>query len=367
MHVSIFLKTSLPQVSCCTTCCKQYHCPICPKLKSFPLPKFDQHMAVHVKNAVDFQDMFICRCNLPCRDPGHFHCPLCDRTVIRRMDMESHLKLCSAQCLPASNEQIPSPHQPSVVSPTSSSKDAPVPVVASPSTAASPVSPPPSPKAALASIASSFSLTSSPPQDTSTQVTPEPQHSKTPKAQYKQVKCPVCSLTLYQKNFQKHMKRKHTEGKEITAQDHLKSVCVDATNGISAVKRNKHGSSVPIHVQSKTWGHVHKVQCELEECRQYHLLAVRSGLASKHCEHIRSLQYCTDTAQEECLKEETLTAMVQQNILEEAKKVACLKRQSQAQASHVPLCVQVNLQDTQGRFSFLFMNQGCTITVASAD
>ena len=109
----------------------------------------------------------------------------------------------------------------------------------------------------------------------------------------KKGKCPHCKLTFYKKNIEKHIQRTHNKKlKDITVHDHLKGVCVDATNGISAVQRARHGFSVPVHVQNKTWGHLHKVQCELEECRQYHLMAVRSGLTFRHCEHIRSLQYC---------------------------------------------------------------------------
>lgn len=36
-------------------------------------------------------DMRLCRCNLKCRTEGHFHCPVCDTTIIRRKDMERHL------------------------------------------------------------------------------------------------------------------------------------------------------------------------------------------------------------------------------------------------------------------------------------
>ena len=84
----------------------------------------------------------------------------------------------------------------------------------------------------------------------------------------------------------------------------LKIVCLDATHGISAVQKARHGFSVPIHIQKKTWGHQHKVQCELEDCRQYHLMAVRSGFNFSQCEHIHSLENCTEIATEECLIEE---------------------------------------------------------------
>ncbi|KAK0152218.1 HMG domain-containing protein 3 [Merluccius polli] len=147
----------------------------------------------------------------------------------------------------------------------------------------------------------------------------------------------------------KHIQRKHSgKPKDITVKDHLMSVCVDATNGISAVqKKTRHGFSVPIHVQKKTWGHVHKIECELQECRQYHLMAVRSGMTSRHCDHIRSLDYCTEMATEEVLSE-----LVALKFFGEAKKKTCLKRQRYAKATHVPLCVQVSLQESQKHFCF---------------
>ncbi len=151
----------------------------------------------------------------------------------------------------------------------------------------------------------------------------------------------------------KHIQRKHSGNpKDITVQDHFMSVCVDATNGISAVQKTRHGFSVPIHVQKKTWGRVHKIVCELEECRQYHLMAVRSGLTFRHCDHIRSLDYCTEMATEEFLKEEVLSEMVALKFFGDTKKTICLKRQRYAKAAHVPLCVQVSLQESQKHFCF---------------
>lgn len=66
--------------------------------------------------------------------------------------------------------------------------------------------------------------------------------------------------------------------KDITFYNHFKSICVDATNGISIEQKTSHGFSLPIHVQKKTWGRPQTVVCELEECKQCHLMAVRSGL-----------------------------------------------------------------------------------------
>lgn len=118
------------------------------------------------------------------------------------------------------------------------------------------------------------------------------------------------------------------------------------------MQKTRHECSVPIHVQNKTWGHVHRILCELEECKQFHLMAGRSGLTFRHCDHVRSLDNCTEMATEEFLKEEVLTEMVGLKFFGEAKKTICLKRQRHALATHVPLCVQVCIQESQKHFCF---------------
>ncbi|XP_070689024.1 peroxisomal membrane protein 11C isoform X1 [Pempheris klunzingeri] len=94
MHFSIIPASEQIAVDRCTTCCKLYHCPLCPKFKPSPPAKLQQHLEIHMKNAINFKDKKICRCNLSCRDGGHFHCPLCDKTILRRKDMEAHLGSC---------------------------------------------------------------------------------------------------------------------------------------------------------------------------------------------------------------------------------------------------------------------------------
>lgn len=93
-------------------------------------------------------------------------------------------------------------------------------------------------------------------------------------------------------------------------QSHLSSVCIDASNGVSAVQRSGHGFSVPVHVQKKTWGKHHQVRCELQECCQYQQLAYRSGQSFSLCEHLRSLDYCSVTVFEELLDPSVLDEMI---------------------------------------------------------
>lgn len=103
-----------------------------------------------------------------------------------------------------------------------------------------------------------------------------------------------------------------------------------------------HGFSVPAHVQR--WagqGKIHQVRCELEECVQYQLLAQRSGLSYSLC-HIRSVDYCKDTAAETFLREGLLKDMMAFKFFGDAKSAICVKRRKAASAAHVLLCVPVD-------------------------
>ena len=81
-------------------------------------------------------------------------------------------------------------------------------------------------------------------------------------------------------------------------------------------------------------------------------MASRSGLIFTHCEHIRSLQYCTDIATEECLRKDILSEMVHLKFFGDPKKSTCIKRQENAQAAHVPLCVEVSFEESSKHFCF---------------
>ncbi|XP_042249063.1 uncharacterized protein LOC121884358 isoform X2 [Thunnus maccoyii] len=56
--------------------------------------KIQRHMDCHISTALHVKDNIICRCNQPCRLTGHYHCPYCEKTIIRREDMESHALGC---------------------------------------------------------------------------------------------------------------------------------------------------------------------------------------------------------------------------------------------------------------------------------
>ncbi|KAJ4942686.1 hypothetical protein JOQ06_005203, partial [Pogonophryne albipinna] len=88
MHLSILCGSAKPAVKRCTTYCKVFHCPLCPKFKPCAPSRLEKHLEVHLKNGIMFKDMAIYKCHLTCRDLAHFHCPQCAKTIVRRGDME---------------------------------------------------------------------------------------------------------------------------------------------------------------------------------------------------------------------------------------------------------------------------------------
>lgn len=68
-------------------------------------------------------------------------------------------------------------------------------------------------------------------------------------------KCPNCGLLLYKQNLRRHILRKHSSTiNDITADNHLKSQCIDDKNGVFAVAKSFQGTCFPIDAIKKTWG-----------------------------------------------------------------------------------------------------------------
>lgn len=161
------------------------------------------------------------------------------------------------------------------------------------------------------------------------------------KSSPKKVFCPKCNVSIYLKNLQRHIKRKHgTENVDICADYHLASQCVDASNGIFAVAQNFRGPPVPIHVKQKLRG---PSECEVDDCSLFYDVAARSGHQAFRCFHLRSLDYCSTPSNTCHLEEDTLTELVKQRWFTENKKEMCLARLKEATKQSAPLAVGVQI------------------------
>ncbi|RXN23752.1 hypothetical protein ROHU_022580 [Labeo rohita] len=131
---------------------------------------------------------------------------------------------------------------------------------------------------------------------------------------------------------------------DITSQNHLKSQCVDYTNGVYAVAKSFSAPSTPIHVIKKTWGLEQRTTCELDACRINTEFAERSNIRSYECHHLRSLAYCPPAERDiPLLTEQALQTMVDDHWIGEDKKDRCLAWQREAIDAGVPLSCLVNI------------------------
>lgn len=157
---------------------------------------------------------------------------------------------------------------------------------------------------------------------------------------------------LYKKNLKVHNQRKHGGPKDITAAHHHKSILIDKSQGLYAVKKTSNASSLPVHVQKKTWGLQQVTACEVEECRQHPLRTSWGGLSDGLCDHLRSIDYCSKTVTEEPLQPEVLHELLGNRFISESRAAVCKQRQQEAEEAHVPLCAMVDFYSSKTKFCF---------------
>ncbi|KAI2650794.1 Translation initiation factor IF-2 [Labeo rohita] len=128
MHQTILLRGQDPLLSIqrCTVCCQKYHCTYCKSVYNH-LHELRNHVANHMRNAVQEEDFIIIKCGLKCRQSPHFHCCYCTSTVIRRDSLITHFKMCKN----LASGQPPSSASASAAPPPSPASAAPTPSPAS--------------------------------------------------------------------------------------------------------------------------------------------------------------------------------------------------------------------------------------------
>lgn len=188
-------------------------------------------------------ELLICRCNLPCRHAGHFHCSICGKTLMRKDNIESHLLICKkkwdlAQIAWDPTCVLPSPETP--------------PEVLSLYLEHSYYFPPSVYAVKFDHTYITTKFPESPAVDTDLsrdeEASPEPEEAErppsTPPAPQSEepvapereapvgelpparVKCPHCSLVLYKRNLYVHIQRKHHRVQDAAAQSQPESVSV---------------------------------------------------------------------------------------------------------------------------------------------
>ncbi|XP_017543224.1 zinc finger and SCAN domain-containing protein 2-like [Pygocentrus nattereri] len=109
-HCTVLKSEDPPVPQRCSRCCVKFHCPFCPPAVYKPRHdaySVNKHLQCHLKHAVRQRGYIICMCHLGCRPRGHFHCPICGSTVIRKDDAQSHISSCRVSDAPSEERLHP--------------------------------------------------------------------------------------------------------------------------------------------------------------------------------------------------------------------------------------------------------------------
>ncbi|KAM4584951.1 uncharacterized protein PAE49_004353 [Odontesthes bonariensis] len=368
MHPSI-IKTG-GQLESASSRSSQLSCPLCPKFKTRRGKAMERHLDNHIKRAVHFRDILICRCNLSCRHTGHYHCPYCAKTVMQREDIALHVSGCQkkhnvGQPVPSSTEIspvslflfIPSTPQEisaksgvSVMSADHSYTLPPSATLESPTVTPQSCQPPPSSPSEAESLEGAVGAVEpcermeSNEEEASTAEQSEAAEWPSRVLYLKSVKCPHCSLVLYKKNLLVHVQRKHPRPEDDKAAPRLQSEGVQNGRCPFALPQGRNGICVPAYVQSKSQDNRPVEKCESKALSQIQSAAQQS-LSHGLCEHASSLECFSRTAYEGPLKHEVLEEMLKLGILRESKVAACKMRLKAAEEAHAPLSLWLEVGD----------------------
>nr|XP_055064926.1 uncharacterized protein LOC129447284 [Misgurnus anguillicaudatus] len=324
-HISVRKGTELPPIRKCTECCSRYHCPLCNSNIFKPTDRYRViiHLKAHLARSVKYKGYCIYKCNLGCKPQAHFHC-VCECFFFHKNRLINHLS--KSHCIPPGKEL--QTLLPGYTLTGLTTKEAETSLTDDDDGTA------PTRKEAETSL-------------TKGEVRKPLTGEKDGTAPLLSIKtrrrqtaiCPECNMCMNKKNMFKHILRKHSgvHTLDVTSNSHLPSQCLDHLNGIFAVVKTMHRSSVPLHVK-KIWGDTQQVYCESPQCQSNHDLAV-----SFQCSHVRAVDYCSSTAESELLKEDVLSEMVAKKWFGGDRKAECLKLQSLATSQSVPLSVETTV------------------------
>ncbi|XP_033487830.1 uncharacterized protein LOC117260069 isoform X3 [Epinephelus lanceolatus] len=380
--------------------CKLYHSPFCQP--SVYKPKGDYarvwtHVEIHRMRALQHGEFNIHVCQLQCRGERHYHCPYCSKTIITRKQFESHMEKClemqrstttaaatgvqsaAPPCTPVQLAttvgqgtflllNVTAPFQQTIMmgqSPAPSEPPAQLKSTANPlvekcasnQCLAAPdclIEPtiteghPAAPSDLSVSLDHPSTLTDNPVKET----------RKIFRTVVRKIKCPMCSLYLNKKNLRKHKLRKHfcqsISEKDITAKDHLRSQCIDSYNGVYAVAKSYKATAVPVHVIKKRSDSTHKMVCGEERCEAVSDFRRKSGLPSRQCPHLQSVDFCFTRARREDLKPCVLKELVSSKWIGKDMGAKCLNYHEQASQSKAPLVTLVDLGGSHCLFLSVF-------------
>jgi hypothetical protein len=348
---------------------KIIHCPICltDKFKPARLTKVLAHLnKTHFygkKGVCESRGFLITKCHLPCRkkgNNGHFHCPLCHKTFVRKEHLLTHCASCSTvPTIAANNSNSHSSDEDNndisnndvCVSPTSTEPRSSVENemdnsghISNNDVCVSPTSTEPS-----SSVENEMDNNSHILPDDHNDLSNENcvegtsgEHSRDIQA------CTYCNK-FYSKTYLKiHTRRKHLQ--ELNSGENLSkshySVCVDTNLGIYAVTIRNEGPQTPLHVLFRSFGPNQKMECSRNKCMDLWGTEARSGKNHFMCEHVESVRHNTITATYHELSKEKLQEMTDSRFISISRSNQLTMMLETAKLENIPMVAFIPTRET---------------------
>lgn len=243
-----FLNCSETKTMDCDMSNKHKHCKLCYKTFTTPFRCQRHFVQSHVNRAVPYNGKFCYPCKLSHENQGkserfHFHCPLCQCTIINRDPFIKHLKDHN------DSKETPQTHG-------DCEKDN--------------------------KRGSEENVTNKDDDEDGSCVDQEKYSNEDSTISRRAIpemkECSICGKSMRQKNLARHYRDIHE--KEIVNV----ATCVDEDNGIFLVRNSSRGGvGYPLHVKKVMGSENVGIQCEKSECMDYMRVAWRSGIKTAEC------------------------------------------------------------------------------------
>lgn len=325
----------------CDFKCKgnQIHCPLCitSKFKPARLTKVLSHLnKTHFygkKGVCESHGFLISKCHLPCRKKeniGHFHCPFCDKTFVRKEHLINHGVICGSS---PTVQTIAANDNHSHSSDADNNNDTNIEVCVN-STGTRPSS----------SVENEMDNNDILPDDIN-ELSNENCVDGT-SGDYQA--CAYCKKFYPKKNLNIHVRRKHLQESnsgENVSKSHY-SVCVDTNLGVYAVAIRTEGPQTPLHVLFRSFGPNQKMECSLNRCMDLWGTEARSGKNHFMCEHVESVRHNTVTATYHELSKEKLQEMVNNRFISISRRNELIMMVETAKLENIPMVALIPIRET---------------------
>lgn len=332
---------------------KKIHCPLCLTdiFKPNRLKKVLSHLEkTHFsegKGCCETRGFLISKCHLNCRDHGHFHCPICNKTIIRKDQLMKHAFACvsGVQNTIADDDSINNDgsndgsrdgdiggsHQNTIAGDVSINNDG--------SNNGS--------QSNLGGLDGTHQSGQVHDDEARSEESHTPLEDNTVESRTYQ-ECSYCKKYFAKKSLNIHIRKQHlkkTDDGEILPKSHY-SVCVDTNKGIYAVSIRLEGPQTPLHVLFKSFGPDQRMECSRNACMDIWATEVRSGKTHYMCQHVESVQHTTVTAPHHELSLDKLHEMADSRFLTISRRNELMLMFQNAEKENSPMIAIIPNRET---------------------